>query len=208
MRRRVPENIGMDRVAWYEPTKTHVDFEQKAHQAYIQSGPQGFSVFNMEDQSYLLTFRDLKVAEQFKGEYDAANMRRKGVSKVWMRYMPMSEDKGDHVKPESKVLKMPDPHEVEQQKRDLILAPQTLDERKEKFRKLKNEGLPHVPEVKEELEKFRTQPARPHGRELPAPGGVPDLRTVEEIMREKERSMPSPRSKVAAWLAKECRYSA
>lgn len=198
----------MDKIAWV-PGKVLPDYDISINQSYVQPTSDGFSVFNLSDKSYLMTFKDEATARDFAKQYDAANMRRRGVSKVYMRFLPQSEDRFDKIDPQSKILKMPSQHEVEQQKRDEILAPQTFEEKREKFKKLRNEGLPHVPELKQELDQFRMQPARPHGQELPAPPGVPELSTVEEIMREKERRAPNsmPKSRVASWLIGTCRFA-
>ena len=179
-------------LASWDPTHVDIDYDIQAQEAYIQPSEEGFSVFNLADNSYLLTFHDASAAQEFAKEYNAANLRRKNVGKVWEKYLSRSIDSEAHVAPESKILRL-DPEEKhdkeqkEQRARDLVLAPQTWAERRERYLKLKREGLPYVPEMEKELDEFRTNPSRPHGRELPPPSNVPDLPSVEEI-----RGIPSP----------------
>jgi hypothetical protein len=190
------------KIADYDPTRTRIDYDRKAHQAYIQPSDEGYSVFNTEDNSYLLSFKSPDQAQAFAKEYDAANMRRKGVGKVYEKYLPLSLDSTIAVPERSKIIRM-DPNEKfdrEQAERDLVLAPQTWHERRERYLKLRSQGLPHVPIMKDEVEQFRMKPARPHGIELPGRPEVKDVPSVEELKKEKYPAL-------IAYIAKTMRFA-
>jgi len=183
-----------------ERSRTQIDYDTKAEQALIRETPEGYSVYNFSNEEYLLTFKDEALAKKFAQEYEQANLRRKGVAKVWEKYLPLAEDAEGKISPETKILNIKSIHEKEQEKRDEILAPYNLEERKERHKKLINKGLPHVPEMDKEIEEFRLKPARPHGVELPPRADVPDVPTVQDIV---ERY----RQRAAEWVRQNCKFA-
>lgn len=185
--------------AKYDGTWTRIDYDRKAHQSRIQPTEEGFGVYNSEDNSYLLSFDSPEEAQEFSREYDEANLRRKGVSKVYLKFLARSLDARSDISEDSKILRLdPDAEfEQEQAERDLVLAPQAWHERRERYLKLRRHGLPHVPEVKDEVEEFRMKPSKPHGVELPAPRDVPDVPSVRDL---KMREIPGKRPALIAFL--------
>lgn len=164
-------------------TTDFIDYDLIAHESMIKEGPEGFSVFEKGSENYLLTFKSEDTAKEFAKLFDAANLRRKNVSKVWEKFLPLSEDRSKHVSDQTKVLR-PSKFDEEQAERDELLAPYAKEERKEKFNKLRSEGLPVA--IEDEVKEFREHSDKPHGVELPAIPGHPELPTVEEL-RERRR---------------------
>jgi len=174
-------------------TTEFVDYDIIAHESTVKENEQGFSVFEKETENYLLTFRNREDAEEFAKLFDAANLRRKNVSRVWEKFLPLSEDKAKHILEENKVLRSK--FDEEQDERDVLLAPYNKEERKERHDKLKSKGLPFVPEVEKEIQEFREHSDKPHGVELPPISSHPDVPSVEEIKeRRRERLVAFVRS--------------
>lgn len=86
-------------------TTDFVDYDIIAHESVVKESDQGFSVFEKGTENYLLTFRNKEDAVSFAELFDAANLRRKNVSRVWEKFLPLSEDKDRHIREENKVLR-------------------------------------------------------------------------------------------------------
>lgn len=178
-------------------TTDFIDYDIIAHESMIKENEQGFSVFEKGTESYLLTFKNREDAEDFAEAFDAANLRRKNVSRVWEKFLPLSEDKERHISEENKVLRSK--FDEEQDERDVLLAPYNKEERRERFKKLRLEGLPFVPEVEQEIQEFREHSDKPHGIELPPIPSHPDLPSVQEL---KERH----RERLVAFVKSICQF--
>lgn len=186
------------KTADFDRTRTFTDYDRPVHQSTVVPDEDGFSVIGLEDKEPILRFKDRPTAEDFASKFDKANLRRKNVSRVFEEFLPLSIEK------RREPVSMPESgFDRQQRERDLLLAPQTFTERRERFKKLKDEGLPFVPEMKKEIEEFRDKPAKPHGVEKPAPKGAPDVPTVEEL----RRKPVVPLRLVATWLRSSCRFA-
>lgn len=175
--------------------KERIDYNLKAHEAQVV--PLDNGKFQVQDKSSgdpLGTFYDSGIANSFKNDYERAQLLRKPGDKVWEMYSKFTED-GKNRKLE--LVPSPSQHERDQLERDILLAPYTFEERLEKFRNLRKKGLPYVPILEKEMREFREKPARPHGVELPAPAGVPDIPTVKDLI-EKQR--------LVAWVKQNCKF--
>lgn len=183
----------VSKFAWHEPRP---DYSLIAHEAVVEPVGDKFVVKEKSTGEVLSTFVDQGIAKSFARDYEEASNNRKAGGKIWEMYSPFSEEG------KNKRLEKPQlitGFDLEQLERDIILAPYTFQERIDRFKNLRRKGLPYVPIIEKEIREFREKPARPHGVELPAPKGVPDVPSVRDLFME--------RPKMVAWVNKNCKFA-